>query len=69
MSVLTAPAPTTVPGRVSDLDHYCCPCSPDRGLCGTDLTDFTFVPCVSNSPDLCMVCVDLADSPCDRCGD
>lgn len=52
--------PTTNDGLV----HVFC-CIYDLGLCGTDLTD---VPEVLEDEITCVVCHDLRDQPCERCG-
>ena len=50
-----------------DMEHYCCDCSPDIALCGANLEDAEYLE-IADSPDDCVVCVDLKDRPCQRCG-
>ncbi|MFE2600149.1 hypothetical protein ACFXCZ_27280 [Streptomyces sp. NPDC059396] len=61
--VTAAAAPADHP---DDLTHIYCPCSDTVAYCGVDLT---------GAPEtgdldafLCVVCDDLADGPCRRCG-
>lgn len=45
--------------------HLYCECDPDLALCGLDVTDF------EDDDDFdafCVVCEDLVDVPCTRCG-
>lgn len=49
------------------LEHYCCRCNPDIALCGVDLEDAEYLP-PGESPNDCVVCLDLKDKPCSRCG-
>ena len=51
-----------------DIEHYCCDCSPDIALCGADLEGAEFLE-IEDSPDDCVVCVDLKDKTCPRCGE
>lgn len=50
-----------------DLGHIFCDCDENRALCGADVTD---CPVVEDRDDslLCVVCADLEDVPCERCG-
>ena len=57
---------TTGPGET--LDHIYCPCDPNLGLCGWDLTDYIEVEASDNGDD-CIVCAELDLAPCPRCGD
>ena len=50
--------------RDAGILHYYCECDPDRALCGLDITDF---PETEHEPE-CVVCVDLGDLRCPRCG-
>ena len=63
MSTLTAPAR---PKASTDdtVDHYYC-CDEDESLCGLDLSD---VPHIDHLPNLCVVCDDLVQATCPRCG-
>lgn len=53
-----------------DLSHVFCQCDPDLALCGRDITgepksdEVDWVP----DEDTCVVCDDLTDSLCPRCG-
>lgn len=52
------------------VEHYYCYCSPDIGLCGTDLTDAPdHTDMDTPIEDDCVVCIDLFDSDCPRCGE
>lgn len=56
-------------GGYSDIEHYYCDCDSDKALCGEDLTDAEdhsnmYTP----EEDDCVVCVDLIEFPCVRCG-
>lgn len=50
-----------------DLEHWTCPCNPDLAFCGADLTGAEFLDPI-DSPDDCIVCLDFAGKPCERCG-
>lgn len=53
-------------GRLADnLDHYVC-CDPNLALCGVDVTHATWS---EDLPDLCVVCEDLDEFECERCGE
>ena len=54
-------------GTGEPLDHIYCPCDPNLGLCGYDLTGYTEVEAFA-SDDECIVCADLELAPCPRCG-
>jgi len=51
-----------------DLDHIYCDCDPDLGLCGSDISAAIFIGDDEQLDFLCLVCDDLADDPCPRCG-
>ena len=51
----------------NDLEHYCCTCSINVAFCGADLSDAEYVE-YEETPDDCVVCVELKDRPCERCG-
>lgn len=50
----------------STLDHIFCDCNPNIALCGTDISTLDFNTVIEE--DLCVVCKDLEDKSCDRCG-
>lgn len=55
-------------GMDDELDHVYC-CDPDRSLCGRDLAGWDeWNGEASDDADLCVVCVNLAGRPCERCG-
>lgn len=50
-----------------DLVHFYCECDENTALCGTDITDD---PKDSEEEEVnCVVCIDLVEFPCPRCGD
>lgn len=51
--------------REDELEHWYC-CDPNWSLCGRDLTDVPVAPFEEAS---CVVCEDLVDSICPRCGE
>ncbi|MEU3160028.1 hypothetical protein ABZ753_21595 [Streptomyces griseoincarnatus] len=59
-------APVT---ETTDIDnettHVFC-CDPDRALCGHDVSNDPEVP--NPTPNDCVVCLDLEEQPCPRCG-
>ncbi|MFD4258198.1 hypothetical protein ACFWR9_11345 [Streptomyces sp. NPDC058534] len=65
MTALVA-TPTTVDQAHDDLTHVVCYCDPNLALCGTDVTDSDWVD--EDEDTTCVVCVDLVDQPCPRCG-
>lgn len=49
-----------------DLVHVHCPCTPEWTLCGVETGDG---PVMSDATEVtCVVCADLDDEPCARCG-
>jgi len=62
-----------VPTKTSDnddnLEHYYCECDDSVALCGADITDAPDHT-ASDTPfeDDCVVCIDLVDAACLRCG-
>jgi hypothetical protein len=69
VSTETAPAPVTTDTGDSDLDHVFC-CEPTMALCGVNIAGdpVNEGEWTEDDPDLCVVCVDLSDLPCERCG-
>lgn len=66
---MTSTAPTEAPAS-TDLDelvHLFCTCSPEWSICGQDVTDDEVIE-GEDSPDDCIVCVDLSALGCPRCG-
>ena len=62
------PAPTDIDtGMDDELDHWYC-CDPDRSLCGRDISDLEECEEWSCDDHPCVVCEDLVDLPCERCG-
>jgi hypothetical protein len=63
----TTPARTATTTRNShdDTTHVFC-CNPDRALCGQDVSTEPEVPYGVGHD--CIVCLDLEDQPCSRCG-
>ena len=47
-----------------DLDHIVCDCDEDRALCGLDVSTSPW----SDGGLDCVVCAELDDLPCERCG-
>lgn len=68
MTALAIEVVTTSHGADDDeLDHLYCCCAPDLGLCGADLSGTP--ECTDECDGLqCLVCDDLMDLPCSRCG-
>lgn len=65
---LTLPNSTSVMNSF-ELDHYVClGCNEDLALCGEDMTDAGWVDEGDDSADDCIVCFDLSEIPCQRCG-
>lgn len=53
-----------------ELVHIFCACSEWLGLCGADITgDKYHGPYLGPETDDCVVCVDLVDQQCERCGE
>lgn len=50
----------------SDLDHLYC-CNSDLSLCGLDIADLDELEEFPED-DLCIVCRELEEKPCERCG-
>lgn len=48
-----------------ELHHYYCECDPNIALCGSDLTD---TPEVQTEENACLVCKDMDNYDCPRCG-
>lgn len=65
--MITAPelAPSTA-GMGDDLNHITCVCDDNLALCGTDVTYHEWV---ATAEVTCVVCRDLEDEPCPRCGE
>lgn len=64
-----APEPTaTATGDGEDLSHAVCGCDEDTALCGTDVSDVPWAADGQAPSNPCVVCVDLAELPCPRCG-
>lgn len=59
-----APQPAPAQTTDTDLNHIWC-CDPDLALCGTDVST---VPEIETEEVNCVVCLDLEDQPCARCG-
>jgi hypothetical protein len=52
-----------------DLEHYYCECDSNWALCGADVSDAADHTLLDTPlEDDCVVCVDLLDSRCPRCG-
>lgn len=68
MTTTTAPSPVIVSATAteSDLSHTVCECDENAALCGLDVTEFPWDD-DEDSPE-CVVCEDLDDQPCERCG-
>ncbi len=47
------------------LDHYYC-CDESRSMCGLDLSGVFVGEGADADEDMCVVCDDLADEPCDE---
>jgi hypothetical protein len=52
-----------------EIDHYVCmTCSPDTGLCGTDVSDTPWG--INANNNICVVCADLVKNQrCLKCGE
>ncbi len=50
-----------------DLDHYWC-CDEAVALCSADISGVPEVDFLDDSPDACVVCRDLVNRSCARCG-
>jgi hypothetical protein len=66
MQTLTQEENTTAARNDIDLDHFFCYCNPDKGLCGTNLTDYPFLD--DDEEVDCVVCLAMVDMPCPLCG-
>lgn len=73
MTILAPPRPApaadpAVPATESDdcLRHVYC-CDPETALCGTDLSDTDETD--DDDAPTCVVCLDLEDVTCPRCGE
>jgi hypothetical protein len=66
MSTELLPAASPLDTGGDDLHHIYCECDVDRGLCGKDISAAEFGPV--DEDRACVVCVDLRDLPCERCG-
>lgn len=53
-------------GLMSGIDHLFHDCDPDWSLCGLDISDEPFIE--GAVPNPCVVCADLEEHPCHRCG-
>lgn len=51
-----------------DMWHTFCHCSPDVSLCGVAVGDDAEVEWESTQATECVVCADLEDRDCPRCG-
>lgn len=51
-----------------DLDHLFCECLPDLSLCGRDISEDRIVPPEAELSHPCVVCMDLEEVACPRCG-
>jgi hypothetical protein len=49
----------------SDIVHFVCNCDEDTALCGIDVSEADETDSLE---DTCVVCVDLNEFPCPRCG-
>lgn len=70
----TAPALDTEPSTTNNNDdgdilHYYCDCEPEIAVCGKDLTGTAEVEKMGDNDQLCVVCEELFDFPCKRCGE
>jgi hypothetical protein len=65
MTTATTPAPAETTCTSDVIAHVYC-CDPDTALCGHDIRDMPEV--VGPTPNDCIVCLDLHDQPCPRCG-
>jgi hypothetical protein len=66
---ILAPEPaTTASDGGDDLSHAACPCFPDVALCGVDVSGWEWAEDGQQPENPCVVCVDLDEQPCPRCG-
>lgn len=59
-------ASVTAVSPVVDEMHYVCSCDPNVALCGTDVTHERWD---ETREATCVVCDDLAEADCPRCGE
>lgn len=64
----TSVKPSNTSSDDDDLDHIYCECDENISLCGIDLTGVEEIDKDAETPDDCVVCIDLRDRPCQRCG-
>lgn len=62
----TTPAPTADTTDLNDRTTHVICCNPDRALCGHDVSDEPEVP--DGTGHDCIVCLDLEEQTCPRCG-
>lgn len=48
--------------------HAACPCWPDIALCGVDVSGLPWADDDAELANPCVVCLDLDEQPCPRCG-
>lgn len=65
---VTAPELAPAPPTVGDFCHLYC-CDPDRGLCGADLRGLVDFGDNDSPEPYCVVCEDLVELICERCGE
>lgn len=64
-----APEPTaTGEDAGDDVTHCACPCYPDVSLCGEDVSGLEWAR-DGEELTVCVVCADLAELSCPRCGE
>jgi hypothetical protein len=62
-----APEPTTATGAGGPaITHWVCNCDPDTALCGVDVAGEDWMG--DDEVPTCVVCNDLMDPDCPRCG-
>ena len=67
MTTKTAPTVEETTTNDEELDHYYCSCDDTHALCGTSTIGMEIVEEFTGT--LCIVCDDMADQPCPRCGE
>lgn len=67
-ALLPAPTTTDTTDNGDELHHVYC-CDENLALCGTDVTKYQEAEPPSDADKRCIVCEDLIDTTCERCGE
>lgn len=49
----------------TDMTHLFCDCNEDVSFCGLDISA---LPCDEDINEYCIVCAEMSEKPCERCG-